>query len=294
MHTGADDISQFGTVKYWNYNDRTNYFAGKCGEVYGSAGEFYPPNQTKNKPISFFSPDMCRSISLDFSEEVSIDGVTGYKYSGGKKTVDNGTAYPENKCFTTGKSVPSGVLNVTSCRNAPVFMSFPHFYGADPYYLNQVEGMQPKKEDHEFYITLEPKTGIPIEVAARFQVNALIRPVENIGLYRLAPYMFFPVLWFEQKVRISSAMTAEIKTVLKIPTIGFICFVLMIAIGVVMIMWRQITRWLCGRTYETEQDSCSLKSVNVEKLAYQGSPDGSPLIKLKNVEMKFRTDSMKS
>lgn len=35
-------------------------------------------------------------------------------------------------------------------------MSLPNFYAADPFYLNQVEGMRPKKDLHEFFITLEP------------------------------------------------------------------------------------------------------------------------------------------
>jgi hypothetical protein len=35
-------------------------------------------------------------------------------------------------------------------------MSYPHFYGADDYFINQVEGMKPSKEKHEFFMTFEP------------------------------------------------------------------------------------------------------------------------------------------
>lgn len=46
---------------------------------------------------------------------------------------------------------------MTSCRlGAPVFMSFPHFYDADPFFLEQVGGMSPKKDNHQFSMTLEP------------------------------------------------------------------------------------------------------------------------------------------
>ena len=69
-------------------------------------------------------------------------------------------------------------MNVSSCRfGSPVFMSYPHFYNADPFYVEQVEGLQPKHKDHEFYMVLEPKTGIALEVAARFQVNMLVEPI---------------------------------------------------------------------------------------------------------------------
>lgn len=35
-------------------------------------------------------------------------------------------------------------------------MSFPHFFNADPFYLNQVDGMKPLKEKHEFFMAFEP------------------------------------------------------------------------------------------------------------------------------------------
>lgn len=92
-----------------------------------------------------------------------------------------GTIYPENKCFCGGECVPSGVMNISSCRfGSPVFMSYPHFYNGDPMYINQVEGLNPKKSDHEFYMILEPKTAIALEVAARFQVNMLVEPIPGV------------------------------------------------------------------------------------------------------------------
>jgi hypothetical protein len=39
---------------------------------------------------------------------------------------------------------------------APLYLSAPHFYGADPILLSQVEGLSPKKEDHWGYFDLHP------------------------------------------------------------------------------------------------------------------------------------------
>lgn len=281
MNTGAFDFSKIGHVEQWNYQTRTDYFAGSCGMINGSAGEFYPPNQTKDKPVSFYSSDMCRSIDFDFEKEVQVHGITGYKYSGGKKTVDNGTAYPENKCFSEGQVVPSGVMNVTSCRyGTPVFMSFPHYYAADPYYLDMVDGLSPSQDKHEFSITLEPKTGIPLDVAARFQINMLVRPMENIGLYHEAPTLFFPVLWFEQTVSMGEEMANEIRAVaFTIPVTGYICGGLTIVLGVVMVLWVPVAR-LCGCGGGSAQES----KVDTKKsnLATQQLPEGDPLIATKN------------
>lgn len=284
MYTGSEDITKIGQMKYWNYNDHTVFYPGKCGMVNGSAGEFYPPKQQKDKPISFFSPDMCRSIAFDFSEEIMIKGVNGYKYSGGKKTVDNGTAYPENKCFSVGKSVPSGVMNVSSCRyGTPVFMSFPHYYAADPIYLDQIEGLSPNKAKHEFFITLEPMSGIPLDVAARFQINMLITPTPNIGLYAEAPEMFFPVLWFEQRVTITDDMAAEVRTLVSVPLTGYICCGILIVVGFVMIFWLPVARCIHTRT------KSSVPNANERQTEKGLKPEGSPLIEkngnIKNVEL---------
>lgn len=270
MHTGEDDISQIGTMKNWNYAPRIEYFPDDCGILRGSAGEFYPPIKEKTEPISIFMADLCRSISLDYDEEKSIHGITGYKYRGGEKTVDNGTIYPENKCFSSGESVPSGVMNVSACRfGSPVFMSFPHYYGADPYYLSQVEGMNPSIDKHEFYITLEPMTGIPLDVAARLQINMLIRPVPNVSLYQHAPHIFFPVLWFEQKVQIPGEMASDIKTVIAMPMTGYMAISIVFVIGVILTFWWPVARMINrnGKGYINDEKKVSEK----EEIAAQST-----------------------
>ena len=102
---------------------------------------------------------MCRSIPFDYEKDVDVHGVTGYRYSGGERAIDNGTKFSENSCFNqdVDDEVPSGVMNISSCRyGSPVFMSYPHYYAGDPFYLNQVEGLEPSKDKHESYFTLDP------------------------------------------------------------------------------------------------------------------------------------------
>jgi scavenger receptor class B, member 1 len=156
-NTGADDLSKVDKIRKWNYEPSTNFFKGECAELFGSAGEFIPPGVTKDQVVSVFSPEMCRSVLLDYEGERDIHGVKTFKFSGGDRTVDNGTLYPENQCYCSGDCVPSGLFNVSSCRfGTPVFMSFPHFYNADPFYHEQVDGMKPDKEKHQFFMSYEP------------------------------------------------------------------------------------------------------------------------------------------
>lgn len=156
-HTGENDISQLGRLINWNYEPRTTFFKDHCGMVNGSAGEMYPPKVDRNKPVSIFTPDLCRSLPMDFEKEEMVQGLKGYKFSGGERAVDNGSKYPDNWCFSGDEGLPSGVMNISTCRfGTPVFMSFPHFYAADPFYVNQVEGMSPDEEKHKFFMTFEP------------------------------------------------------------------------------------------------------------------------------------------
>lgn len=216
------DVEALGKLREWNYASTTKFFEGKCGNLAGSsAGELFAPKLSKEQTLSVFSNEMCRNVDMDYDSEVDVKGINGWKFIGGDRTVDNGTKYPENTCYCAGDCVPSGVINVTSCRlGAPVFMSFPHFYNADQYYLNQVEGMKPNKEKHQFFMTLEPKTSLPLEIAGRFQLNVLMRPIKNIKMYRDVPTKFLPVVWFEQYFKVDNKLTLMIKLMLWIPLIG--------------------------------------------------------------------------
>ena len=133
-------------------------YNGECSNVKGSPGELFPLDQ-KPTSISIFTPDMCRSLPFDFEKEVDVFGVKGYRYLAGERLIDNGTKYPENLCYSEGseETYPSGVFNISACRfSSPVFMSYPHFYGADEYYLDLVDGLEPNRTKHESYVTLEP------------------------------------------------------------------------------------------------------------------------------------------
>lgn len=195
-------------------------------------------------------------MDLYFDEEQDIQGLHAYKYSANERSVDNGTKYSEYKCFSHGESLPSGVMNVSSCRyGAPVFISFPHYYAADPYYLQFVDGLKPEKEKHEFYITMEPDTAIPIEVGARLQLNVMVQPSPNIALFQEAPTLFFPALWFEQQVRIPEEMLDDLMVAASMPIIGYICTGILFTIGVILL----ISRYWCLKGQQPELIKCVRK-----------------------------------
>ena len=55
-----------------------------------------------------------------------------------------------------------------------MLLSWPHFYGGDPTLLEQVEGLSPNKEKHQFGIDILPQLGVGLRAAIRLQINIFI------------------------------------------------------------------------------------------------------------------------
>ncbi|CAB0020602.1 unnamed protein product [Nesidiocoris tenuis] len=242
MDTGENGVEEFGILRRWNYYNSTGFYDGNCGLVNGSAGELFPPNVKISKGVEMFSPDLCRSIKLNYVEDVKLHGLKGLKFAGDETTFDNGTLDESNSCFCSGDCSPTGVLNVTNCRfGAPGFVSFPHFHLADPIYREEVDGMKPDPMKHTLYITLEPELGIPLDVAARFQINILLSPDDTIKLFRNVPTIYFPMIWFEQRASITPEMASELRLALAIPTWNGYIAIGGLLVGSALVAWAVYT-----------------------------------------------------
>lgn len=91
VYTGQQDIKKLGQMFSWNYKRHLGFFESYCGFANGSAGEFQPPNLTPKSIVKLFTPDICRTIPLDYKETQIVEGIKGYKYAGGQRSIDNGT-----------------------------------------------------------------------------------------------------------------------------------------------------------------------------------------------------------
>ena len=81
-----------------------------------------------------------------------------------------------NSCYCVQgfRCFESGVLNMAPCKvtperpnGAPLALSYPHFYQADPSYQQQFQvGIQPDPERHQSFFLIEPHTSIPVQVGS--------------------------------------------------------------------------------------------------------------------------------
>ncbi|KAL0266954.1 UNVERIFIED_CONTAM: hypothetical protein PYX00_009356 [Menopon gallinae] len=211
IKTGINDIYELGDLVTWNGMTKTDYFEDECGDVKGSAGELLAPVKKYQTSITAFSADLCSYLSLNYAGDVTVKGVNGQLYEGDGSVFDDGKLYPKNRCFTTGDPTPAGTRNVSGCKfGSPAFVSFPHFYLADPVYRNMIDGMDPNKEKHCFRMKIEPRTGVPLEINAAIQINFLLKPYKECKIYENVKEVYIPMLWFKQRAEISPTLAVMI------------------------------------------------------------------------------------
>jgi len=260
MYTGKDDLYKVGQISEWQgYTNLSHLYPEPCDGLYGSAGEFFPQHRDKTS-ISYFTADLCRPIFFNFKEETTVYGINGYKYLLDEGFIGNASTNASNSCYNpqpdlvinypdephhTVKEVPNmhlpnGLLNVSSCKfDSASYVSFPHFYMADPILLEQFDersDLNPNEEEHSAYLTLMPEQGIPLEVAIRMQINILYRPLTKyVEMLAHVPPTFYPAVWFEVTTELPPGMAGQLHMLDKwVPLFGDIFGYSFIVIGSVV------------------------------------------------------------
>jgi len=221
MFTGTDDIELLGIIDKWNGNQRTPFYNNYCADVNGTSGELWPP-VAKYKSVSIFSPDICSTIEITQTNNTPYtNGLMGKEFAATEKLFDNGTKYPSMGCFNGARIFPSGVRDVSKCKfGAPAFVSFPHFYLADPIYRTYIDGMNPNASKHQFVMSLEPTTGIPLDVKAQLQLNIYLERVTGIQMFEKVRNLMVPMLWFRQSATLTSDYASQVKVLLVLPSVA--------------------------------------------------------------------------
>lgn len=241
--TGETDAHLFGSIKDFNGKNQTHY-AGECGKIHGSAEGFYPPFGSINRHmeegdpmpsrLDMYTNEACRALTFtNTGETKEHHGLIGRKYILDNNTFANGTVNPENSCFEN--NLPSGVQNVTQCNSpggmsAPIFLSFPHFYSADPFYVNQFSNdsdLAPSKDLHEPGMTLETTLSVPIELSFKLQLVVKIDPIEDIEpMSKLPSNLYLPTIWFEAYLLLPEREAGTMYQLINMPsTMKVVCIV---------------------------------------------------------------------
>uniref|UniRef100_A0A3Q1CBR8 Scavenger receptor class B, member 2c n=1 Tax=Amphiprion ocellaris TaxID=80972 RepID=A0A3Q1CBR8_AMPOC len=215
--TGQQNYKDFARVDTWNGERSLNWWTSdECNMINGTNGASFHPVLTKNETLYMFSSDLCRSLYALYEDEVTVKGISGYRFSPPSEVFANVTVNPANAgfCVPAGNCLGSGVLNVSTCKQgAPIIMSSPHFYQADEKFVQDVFGMTPKKEQHQTVIDLHPLTGFVLQAAKRLQVNVYVEKIPTFSQTGNVRTVVFPVVYLNESVVIDDASVEKLKKI---------------------------------------------------------------------------------
>ncbi|XP_076642732.1 scavenger receptor class B member 1 isoform X1 [Halictus rubicundus] len=200
VYTGETDVRLSGLIEKYNGDVNLPQWTGKCANVNGSSdGVKFPGYIQPNDTVLFFRKSLCRSAHMVCTGEKTISGLHTYKFNFVENELDNGLHNPENKCFCRqGRCLQAGLIDVTDCYYGfPIALSYPHFYKTDPAVLEAVEGLNPRADLHESYAYVQPKSGLPVNLAFRFQINMALQDIGHMARVDKFENFVLPLLWFE-------------------------------------------------------------------------------------------------
>merc|ERR1719350_1370734 len=229
MHHGMADMSKKGWVEEFDSSKTMNWWqpGSTCDKLGGQDGATLPPGILKTDPMDMFISLMCRRINLEYEKDVEHLGLNSYRFippanaMGSHDDPDFEARNPANSCYCLKDQgfscFKSGVLNMEPCKRsealpkgAPIALSFPHFYQADPSFLAAVSGLSPNKERHQFYVDVAPDFGFPLAIRPRFQLNAIIKRDPSIDIMSNFPAeLILPFLWAQDGFSEPSLEMAE-------------------------------------------------------------------------------------
>ncbi|XP_011499316.1 PREDICTED: sensory neuron membrane protein 1-like [Ceratosolen solmsi marchali] len=215
VHRGIKNIMDVGKVIEYNNNRNISVWDDEyCDTFNGTDGTvFHPHFDRKGRDdVVVFNPNLCRSISCHFESKTTFSNMNLLRY-----TTDLGIDSennPRQKCYCQppNKCLKKGTFDTYKCNKSPIIVTNPHFFLADPYYKDLIDGMKPDKEKHMIIIDIDPFTGIPINVHTRAQLNILVNKVEKMKQLNNYREALLPIFWMDEVMIMPEYLLKEIKS----------------------------------------------------------------------------------
>jgi len=168
INTGLLDVEKIGQFEMWNGLREIDNWNNHSEPVHGTSGTFFEPFLTGDEELYIWVSEMYRAMNLYKASEIDLHEIHMFRYR-----IDPRFWESDPKYF----GQYHGLINVTSnsaggTQGPPVFFSPPHFCGSDPALRENVIGMDCNSDKRDFYIDVEPYTGISLRAAVRFMISS--------------------------------------------------------------------------------------------------------------------------
>ncbi|XP_026210641.1 lysosome membrane protein 2-like isoform X2 [Anabas testudineus] len=239
-HTGVENYMDYGRVETWKgQSELTFWTSDHSNSINGSDGSAFHPFLSKNETIYIFTPDLCRTIYMEFEKDVEVKGIPAYRFTPPRSVLASKEENPDNEgfCVSPQECLGTGLLKVSPCRKgAPVVASFPHFYLADKKYVAAIEGMSPHRTHHQTFLDLNPTTGVIVRANKRAQVNVLLDKLSGFPKTKVFNETILPVMFINESVVIDDASAARVHKLLLIVNVASNFPLIIVGLGGILLL----------------------------------------------------------
>nr|QZH55093.1 sensory neuron membrane protein 1 [Achelura yunnanensis] len=229
---GSRNVADVAKVLRVDGKPHMGKFRDTCDLFEGTDGTKFPPFMT-DQPVASFSTDMCRSFKPWFQKKSSYQGIKTLRYV---SNIGDFANDPELNCFCdTPDSCPKkGLMEMSKCLTAPLYVSLPHLLDCDPEVQRDVKGLSPDVDEHGIAIDFEPLTGTPLTARQRVQFNVRLIKSDKIQQCKDLPDTIAPLFWIEEGYALDRDFVKLLKNQLFLPKriVGVVRW-LLVAVGVV-------------------------------------------------------------
>ncbi|KFM25479.1 Scavenger receptor class B member 1 [Auxenochlorella protothecoides] len=232
MATGARDPREVWQAREWRGLTRVTAWAPPHVErVRGGDGLQFQPGVTLGQSHVVWVGEAFRAATLLAQEETSLHGVplirlrtdphqgdinpTYFQYIQGLMNITGPMASGRQRVAGgVGKRVFWGPLGQAGKTGPPLFLSMPHYCGADPALAAGVVGLKCDPARHKLHLDVEPHTGITVRGARRIQLSSWFGPRWKPIDGGVTP-TYLPIFWADEASEASEEQMQLFKPLLR-------------------------------------------------------------------------------
>lgn len=156
---GSKNYADLGRVISVDDEDEMDIWddeVGECNAIKGTDGLIFSPLRKREDPVVAYEKMTCRSFFVPFERKTKYRGIPVDEFTYDLGDVQN---EPDNLCFCREEDQcpVKGTMDLFPCVGAPITVSMPHFYNADPSLAAKIADgvMRPNKKAHQIFLKIE-------------------------------------------------------------------------------------------------------------------------------------------
>ncbi|GFR32651.1 lysosome membrane protein 2 [Trichonephila clavata] len=223
VFTGEDDIGKYSQIVKWNNMSRIPFWNNQyCNMMNGTDGSQFPPPISKRDVLYVYTPELCRSVSLEFAKETQVRGIPALRFATPDRLFASPLVNPDNMCYCTDEKYCSlsGILDVSPCRKGmKLAVTGPHFFLAHEFIKERVTGLNASREAHETYVDIEPNTGFVLRASRKLQMNFILDKFEEMEETKSVMMSVIPLIWVVEEAEIDEKVAQMFSAKVRTPVV---------------------------------------------------------------------------